>query len=281
MNPKLFFFATALSIAFIFVAIIDHSALTVVDGESVLSTIPITKSAEDTESLLKTVQDTTPPIDTKPPIVSVPEDMIVEATGPEGRIVSYESTATDTVDGNVATVCNPKSGSMFALGQTKVDCTATDKVGNTGKNEFIITVRDTTPPETMLGDVTVGWLGSITAGDTTPSVDINFDFNGTDLVGISHYECRLDNGGWKSAHTLSDINAEKINTCTYTGVRDPGAHNFEVRAVDTSGNKDPSPPSFMWNIESPDVAIQGLITQVNSIYQSLNLDPALHQAVED
>jgi HYR domain-containing protein len=159
--------------------------------------------------------------------------MIVEATGPEGRIVGYQSTATDTVDGNVATFCNPKSGSMFALGQTRVECTANDKAGNTGKNEFIVTVRDTTPPETMLGDVTVGWLGSIAAGDTTPSVDINFDFNGTDLVGINHYECRLDNGAWKSAHTLSDISGEKINNCTFTGVRDPGSHNFEVRAVDT------------------------------------------------
>ena len=281
MNSKLSLSVAVLSIAFIFVVFLVPSALIVVDGESVVPNIPITKSPEDTKPLLKTVQDTTLPIDTKPPIVSVPEDMIVEATGPEGRIVSYESTATDTVDGNVATVCNPKSGSMFALGQTRVECTANDKAGNTGKNEFIVTVRDTTPPETMLGDVTVGWLGSIAAGDTTPSVDINFDFNGTDLVGISHYECRLDNGAWKSAHSLSDISGEKINNCTYTGVRDPGSHNFEVRAVDTSGNKDPSPASFTWNIESPVNAIQGLITQVNSIYQSLSLDPPLHQAIED
>jgi hypothetical protein len=59
--------------------------------------------------------------------------MIVEATGPEGRIVDYKSTATDTVDGNLTTVCNPKSGSMFALGQTRVECTANDKAGNTGR----------------------------------------------------------------------------------------------------------------------------------------------------
>jgi len=80
---------------------------------------------------------------------------------------------------------------------------------------------------------------------------------------------------------LSDISGEKINNCTYTGVRDPGSHNFEVRAVDTSGNKDPSPASFMWSIESAVDAIQGLMTQVNSIYQTLNLDPALRQAIED
>jgi Bacterial Ig domain/HYR domain/K319L-like, PKD domain len=282
VNSKLFFSVAILSIALIFVMSLDPSALIVVlQGESEVPTIPITKSTVDTKSFLETVEATTSPIDTTPPVVSVPEDIIAEATGPEGRIVNYKANATDIVDGNLATVCNPKSGSMFALGQTRVECTANDEAGNIGKNEFVITVRDTTPPETMLGNATVGWLGSITAGDTTPSVDINFDFNGTDLVGISHYECRLDNGGWKSAHTLSDIFGEKINICTYTGVRHPGSHNFQVRAVDTSENKDPSPPSFMWNIQSPVEATQGLITQVNSIYPALKLDPPLHQVVED
>ena len=282
MNLELFTTMAVLSIAYIIVVFLAPSVLfPTVHVDSGIVTIPTTKSSVDTKSFLETVEATTSPIDTTPPVVSVPEDIIAEATGPEGRIVNYKANATDIVDGNLATVCNPKSGSMFALGQTRVECTANDKAGNNGKNEFVITVRDTTPPETMLGNVTVGWLGSITSGDTTPSVDINFDFNGTDLVGISHYECRLDNGAWKSAHTLSDIFGEKINICTYTGVRDPGSHNFQVRAVDTSENKDPSPPSFMWNIESPVEATQGLITQVNNIYPTLQLDPPLHQVVED
>ena len=74
---------------------------------------------------------------------------------------------------------------------------------------------------------------------------------------------------------------KKLTFILYTGVRDPGSHNFQVRAVDTSENKDPSPPSFMWNIESPVEATQGLITQVNNIYPTLQLDPPLHQVVED
>ena len=278
----LFTTKAVLSIAYIIVIFVAPSVLfPAVHVDSVITTMPTTKSSLDTKSFLETVEATTSPIDTTAPVVFVPEDIIAEATGPEGRIVNYKANATDIVDGNLATVCNPKSGSTFALGQTRVECTANDKAGNNGKNEFVITVRDTTPPETILGNVTVGWLGSITSGDTTPSVDINFDFNGTDLVGISHYECRLDNGAWKSTHTLSDLVGEKINICTYTGLRDPGSHNFQVRAVDTSENKDPSPPSFMWNIESPVEATQGLITQVNNIYPTLQLDPPLHQVVED
>ena len=281
MKLKLFYIVVVLSIAYIIVGVLAPSVFPIFHVDSITATIPSTKSSVDTKSFLETVEATTTTIDSTPPVVSVPEDIIAEATGPEGRIVNYEANATDNVDGNLATVCNPESGSMFALGQTRVECTANDAAGNIGKNEFVITVRDTTPPETMLGNVTVGWLGSITSGDTTPSVDINFNFNGTDLVGISHYECRLDDGAWKSAHTLSDISGEKINICTYTGVRDPDSHDFQVRAVDTSENKDPSPSSFMWNIESPVEATQGLITQVNDIYPTLELDPPLNQVVED
>ena len=217
--------------------------------------------------------------DTTPPTVSVPNDMILEAAGPDGSMASYSATATDIVDGILPTSCNPRSGSMFALGQTRVECTANDKAGNIGKAEFVITVRDTTPPETALGNVTVGWLGSISYGDVTPSVDTNFNFNGTDLVGISYYECRLDNGTWKLRQVISDSSDKKINICTYTAIHDAGTHNFQVRAVDTSGNEDPNPPSFMWDIESPLKAVQGLILQVNNINPTLNLDPLLYQVV--
>ena len=125
-------------------------------------------------------------------------------------------------------------------------------------------------------------LGSITYGKSTPSVDTNFNFNGTDLVGISRYECRLDDGAWQTGKILSDSSEssyKKINICTYTGIRDAGTHKFQVRAVDTSGNEDPNPPTFMWEIESPLKAVQGLIIQANDISPTLNIDPLLYQVV--
>ena len=228
----------------------------------------------NTPRFLETVEDTTPPT------VTVPQDMTLEATGPEGRMAHYSANATDIVEGNLPTFCNPESGSTFALGQTRVECTANDNAGNIGKDDFVITIRDTTPPETTLGNVTVGWLGSITYGKSTPSVDTNFNFNGTDLVGISRYECRLDDGAWDTGKISSDSSEssyKKINICTYTGIRDAGIHNFQVRAVDTSGNEDPNPPTFMWEIESPLNAVQGLILQANDISPTLNLDPLLYQ----
>ncbi|HEX9318796.1 MAG TPA: HYR domain-containing protein [Nitrososphaeraceae archaeon] len=206
--------------------------------------------------------------------------MILEATGPGGRIANYNATARDIVDGNVVPNCNPPSGSEFPLGQTKLRCTATDKAGNIGMNAFNISVRDTTPPETGLGNVTVGWLGSITFGITTPSDDINFVFNGTDLVGIRHYECRLDGGSWQLGKTIVDISNNRINICTYTDLHEQGTHNFQVRAVDTSGNKDPNPPNFMWEIESPLRAVQELKLQVRNINSPINLESSHDQVIK-
>src|SRR5829696_5812674 len=55
-----------------------------------------------------THQGVTPTPDTTPPVVTVPEDMMVEATGPDGAQVSFEEepSATDDVDGPVDVTCD-------------------------------------------------------------------------------------------------------------------------------------------------------------------------------
>jgi HYR domain len=75
------------------------------------------------------------------PEITVPADITVEATSGSGASVSFVVTATN--DGVVA--CTPTSGSTFPLGQTTVNCTATN-VGGTATGSFKVTVRDTTPP---------------------------------------------------------------------------------------------------------------------------------------
>jgi hypothetical protein len=87
-------------------------------------------------------------VDTSPPILTVPADMTVEATGADGRRVFFGVSATDREEPVPPDFikCSPTSGSMFPLGPTPVTCTATDDVGNTGSDSFTVTVRDTTPP---------------------------------------------------------------------------------------------------------------------------------------
>jgi hypothetical protein len=87
-----------------------------------------------------------PAIDTSPPVLNLPPDMVVEATG-WLTSVSFEVTATDTVEGAVAVSCAPPSGSAFPLGTTEVTCTASDSRHNTASGTFRVRVVDTTPPQ--------------------------------------------------------------------------------------------------------------------------------------
>ncbi len=94
--------------------------------------------------------------DTTPPVLSVPDTIVAEATGPGGATVDYVASATDDVDGTVPVTCLPASGSLFPLGDTLVACHAEDAAGNLGEATFHVIVRDTTAPTvTVPADITV------------------------------------------------------------------------------------------------------------------------------
>jgi hypothetical protein len=85
-------------------------------------------------------------VDTTPPVLSLPADVVAEATGPDGAAVTLSASADDLVSGSVPVVFSPASGSTFALGTTPVTATATDAAGNRASGTFTVTVRDTTAP---------------------------------------------------------------------------------------------------------------------------------------
>ena len=115
-----------------------------------LGTTTVTVTATDargntaTGSFTVTVQDTTPPT------LSLPADLILEATSPAGAVATYSATATDPVDGAVSVTLTPPSGSTFPLGTTTVTASAADAAGNTTTGTFRVMVVDTTPP-TIVG----------------------------------------------------------------------------------------------------------------------------------
>ena len=79
----------------------------------------------------------------KKPIVTVPSDFFVEATGESGATVSYNGvSAVDDVDGPVGFTCGPASGTIFPLGTTTVTCTATDASGNQSECAFPVVVHE-------------------------------------------------------------------------------------------------------------------------------------------
>jgi hypothetical protein len=86
--------------------------------------------------------------DTTAPILTVPANRTLSATGPSGVVATFSASATDIVDGTVPVLCLPASGSNFPIGTTLVKCTATDAHSNAAAATFTITVTggDTQPP---------------------------------------------------------------------------------------------------------------------------------------
>ncbi|MFA5386536.1 MAG: immunoglobulin-like domain-containing protein [Candidatus Paceibacterota bacterium] len=85
-------------------------------------------------------------VDNTTPVLHLPTDITMEATSPSGAVITYEATADDMAPANPTVVCAPASGSTFVLGDTTVNCSATDTAGNIANGSFKATVQDTTAP---------------------------------------------------------------------------------------------------------------------------------------
>ncbi|XXF76448.1 Ig-like domain-containing protein [Myxococcaceae bacterium GXIMD 01537] len=144
------------------------------------------------------------------------------------------SSVTVTVDGVLlGTVIADGSGNWsipgsapLADGQHSVSATATDNAGNTSAtvtNTFSVQVD---PPETTL---------TSTPPSSTPSGSATFEFTSNESPVT--YECSLDGAPFMPC----------TGPASYTGLSD-GAHTFEVRAVDSGGNVDPSPAAYSWTV---------------------------------
>ena len=75
-----------------------------------------------------------------PPDLTVPSDILAEATGPDGAEVEFEATSEEGV-----VSCSPASGDTFPLGTTLVSCTATS-TGGQSTATFNVKVEDTSGP---------------------------------------------------------------------------------------------------------------------------------------
>lgn len=133
------------------------SATDVVDGTLPVACVPasnslfplgattVTCTAVNSANRSTSARFTVTVVDTTPPALATPPGVVVVATGPAGAIASFAASAIDVVDGAVAAVCLPPSGSTFPLGQTIVTCRATDRAGNTSTLAFPVVVQPSTP----------------------------------------------------------------------------------------------------------------------------------------
>jgi hypothetical protein len=83
----------------------------------------------------------TPLVDTRPPVLTVPDGILVDATSPAGVTVSYTVTASDDVDASPTVACSPSSRTTFAIGDTTVVCITSDAAGHAARASFVVHVR--------------------------------------------------------------------------------------------------------------------------------------------
>jgi hypothetical protein len=88
--------------------------------------------------------------DATPPELTLPDNIVVPAEGPDGAVVTWEASANDAIDGPLEVTCNPPSGSRSPIGITTVECTATDLSYNPSTGTFTVEVTGGEPEELVI-----------------------------------------------------------------------------------------------------------------------------------
>jgi hypothetical protein len=101
----------------------------------------ITWTAKDAAGNTSSATQTVTVLDVEAPVFGLAAASLLEfnATSPSGAIVTFNTGVKDNV-GVTSLSCEPASGSLFAVGPTPVNCTASDAAGNTSHDSFIVSV---------------------------------------------------------------------------------------------------------------------------------------------
>ena len=210
-----------------------------------------------------TVQDTTAPV------LSLPADITAEATSAAGAEVTFTATATDAVDGSVAVISAPPSGSTFPLGTTTVDCSATDAHGNTATGSFTVTVQDTTPPTLTLP------ANIIAEATSSAGAAVTFTATATDIVdGPVTVVCTPDSGSTFALDVTTTVScsATDAHGNTATG-------SFTVKVQDTTPPAITVPATLSVLVGAPKSVLTGSATDlVDGAVTPTNDAPAVFPA---
>jgi hypothetical protein len=154
----------------------------------------------------------------EPPTLNL-QDITTEAQGPDGAYVTYDGLG----DGSdFVFTCSPPSGSLFPLGSSPVNCTATDG-SQTLSGSFNVNVVDTTKP-------IVSVPASVTVEATGPSGAVaTFTATATDSVdGSLGVTCAPPSGSTFSLG-ITLVSCSATDSSGNTGVA-----NFDVNVDDTT-----------------------------------------------
>jgi len=201
----------------------DHTfTLTVSDGE-----------ATHSDDVLVSVT-----LDETAPALTVPDNMIVSNDeGVCGAEVSFNIDATDAC-GVTSVVAVPTSGSLFDVGTTVVNVTASDAAGNTSTSSFSVTVEDNEPPE-------ISETEDITATNDARlcGAAVSFDVSATDNCAVASLVADPESG------SFFDVGTTEVTVTATDAAGNVSESTFEITVED---NEAPSlvavaEPVMMWS----------------------------------
>jgi len=141
-----------------------------------LGTNPVTCIATDGAGNSDTCMFSVVVMDTTPPQIDCPSNLVVDCTNVLFNIVDFSVTATDLCDPSPTILCTPPPLSSFPLGTSTVNCLAFDGAGNTNTCSFDIIVTNATPTTILsvqagcdLEKITVVFSGPLDPGTATNS----------------------------------------------------------------------------------------------------------------
>lgn len=171
---------------------------------------------DDREDFRITVRDTTGPV------LTLPANITVETSDPTGAVVTFTASASDVVDGPRPISCNPPSGTHFAHGTSRVNCSASDTRGNSTTGGFDITVtfprgdpRITVPPDmtveatSFAGAVVTYTASAVDRRDRPIPVSCNPPSGATFPLGTTTVTCTATDDGETEAERFKITVADR------------------------------------------------------------------------
>src|SRR4249920_3049193 len=147
-----------------------------------------------------------------------------------------------SIDGRPFVTCVSSNTVNVADGTHTFSVRSKDNAGNKDLTpaSFTWTV-DTTAPTTSMISTIDGNNNTISNSGYSQSKSIKFTFSSTDTgAGVDHLQCNIDNSKYVPC----------TSPFTFSNLINDGTHTFTVLSDDNAGNKDLTPASFTWTVDT-------------------------------
>jgi hypothetical protein len=206
------------------------------------------------------------------PTLDLPTSPVVyEAESAEGKVVTHNIFASDPIDGALAPIITPPSGTRFPIGETKVNVVAINSAGMAKTGAFTVRVRVTvapaiaSAPESQL--VALGSAAGFSRPVSGAVLRYQWLKNGVAIAGATNVIYTLASASFANAgeYALKASNAigSAISPVAELGVVDTSAKTYKLGAgaiatfaTATAGNQ----LTYAWKKDGVDLPIDARIT---------------------